>query len=238
MQKCTALFYCLAGDTRPKRAQGTKLLRGISLTDVKRRYTHGRRKHTDHSSRTDNNRKRTAPSERRQFPGGQNSSPTPEQLSQSGTDGGNSAQNAEKKFTQEDVNKIVTDRLKAEQKRWEKKAADEKAEAERVAKMSAEEKAKHEQEKREREFAQREEQLSRKERTATARDMLAEKGIPAALVTAVDVSSDEAVAPSVEALAKAFNDAVAAEVAKKLAGNPPKKGEPAKSDPFLAGLGL
>ncbi len=171
-------------------------------------------------------------------PEGKTTPPSPEQPSQSGTGGGNSPQTAEKKFSQEDVNKIVADRLRSEQKRWEKKAADEKAEAERVAKMSAEEKARHEQEKREREFAQREEELSRKERTATARDLLAEKGVPAALVSAVDVSSDEAVAPSVEALAKAFNDAVAAEVAKKLAGTPPKKGEPAKTDPFLAGLGL
>lgn len=172
------------------------------------------------------------------LPEGKTTPPSPESPVQSGTDGGNSPQAAEKKFTQEDVNKIIADRLKSEQKRWEKKAADEKAEAERVAKMSAEEKARHEQEKREREFARREEELSRKERTATARDMLAEKGIPAALVSAVDVSSDEAVAPSIEALAKAFNDAVAAEVAKKLAGTPPKKGEPAKTDPFLAGLGL
>ncbi len=171
-------------------------------------------------------------------PEGKATPPSPEQPLQSGTDSGNSTQSAEKKFSQEDVNKIVADRLKSEQKRWEKKAADEKAEAERVAKMSAEEKARHEQDKREREFARREEELSRKERTATARDMLAEKGIPAALVSAVDVSSDEAVAPSVEALATAFNDAVAAEVAKKLAGTPPKKGEPAKTDPFLAGLGL
>ena len=59
----------------------------------------------------------------------------------------NAAQPSEKTFTQDELNKILADRLKSEQKRWEKKAADEKAEAERVAKMSAEEKAKHEQEK-------------------------------------------------------------------------------------------
>ena len=47
-------------------------------------------------------------------------------------------------FTQEEVNKIVSER----QKRWEKKAADERAEAERVATMTAEQKALHEQEKR------------------------------------------------------------------------------------------
>ena len=148
------------------------------------------------------------------------------------------AQGAEKTFTQDELNKILADRLKSEQKRWEKKAADEKAEAERVAKMSAEEKAKHEQEKREREFAEREAELSRKERTATARDLLAEKGAPAALIGAIDVSSDEAVATSVEAVVKAFSEAVSAEVAKKLAGAPPKKGDPAKTDPFREGLGI
>ena len=148
------------------------------------------------------------------------------------------AQPSEKTFTQDELNKILADRLNSAQKRWEKKAADEKAEAERVAKMSAEEKAKHEQEKREREFAEREAELSRKERTATARDLLAEKNAPAALIGAVDVSSDEAVAASVEAVVKAFNEAVSAEVAKKLAGAPPKKSEPAKADPFREGLGI
>ncbi len=150
----------------------------------------------------------------------------------------NAAQPAEKTFTQDELNKILADRLKSEQKRWEKKAADEKAEAERVAKMSAEEKAKHEQEKREREFAEREAELSRKERTATARDLLAEKGAPAALIGAVDVSSDEAVTLSVEAVVKAFNEAVSAEVTKKLAGAPPKSGNSAKADPFREGLGI
>ena len=148
------------------------------------------------------------------------------------------AQQPEKTFTQDELNKIISDRLKSERDRWEKKAADEKAEAERVAKMSADEKAKHEQAKREREFAEREAALQRKERTATARDLLAEKGAPAALIGAVDVSSDEAVTPSVEAIVKAFNEAVSAEVTKKLASAPPKSGSSAKADPFREGLGI
>lgn len=51
----------------------------------------------------------------------------------------NAAQSAEKTFTQDELNKIIADRIKSEQKRREKKAADEKAEAERVAKMTADE---------------------------------------------------------------------------------------------------
>ena len=131
----------------------------------------------------------------------------------------------EKTFTQDELNKILTDRLKAEQKKWEKKAAEEKEEAERVAKMTADEKAKHDHEKRERDFAEREAALSHKERTAAARELLIEKGVPVSLVGAVDVSSDEAVSESVEALAKAFTEAVSAEVQKRLASAPPKRAE-------------
>ena len=178
-------------------------------------------------AQTTQNAQETAPA-----PAEGNDTPKQENAPQS------AAQPSEKTFTQDELNKILADRLKSEQKRWEKKAADEKAEAERVAKMSAEEKAKHEQEKREREFAEREAELSRKERTATARDLLAEKNAPAALIGAVDVSSDEAVTNSVEAVVKAFNEAVSAEVAKKLAGAPPKKSEPTKTDPFREGLGI
>ena len=159
---------------------------------------------------------------------------TPKQETTSQSD----AQQPEKTFTQGELDAIVEKRLERARKALEKKFADEKAEAERVAKMSADEKAKHEQEKREREFAEREAELSRKERTATARDLLAEKNAPAALIGAVDVSSDEAVASSVEAVVKAFNEAVSVEVAKKLAGAPPKKSEPAKTDPFREGLGI
>ena len=59
---------------------------------------------------------------------------------------------AEKTFTQAELNKIIAER----QKRWEKKAADEKAEAERVAAMTADEKSKHEREKQEKALAERE----------------------------------------------------------------------------------
>ena len=47
------------------------------------------------------------------------------------------AQQPEKTFTQDELNKIISDRLKSERDRWEKKAADEKAEAERVANVTA-----------------------------------------------------------------------------------------------------
>ena len=137
------------------------------------------------------------------------------------------AQPAEKTFTQAELNKIISER----QKRWEKKAADERAEAERVAAMTAEEKANHEREKQEKALAEREAALTKRERTALAKEFLAEKGIPAALVGAVDISDPDGIEESAAAVAKAFNEAVSAQVAKKLAGAPPKKGAPAAKDP-------
>ena len=141
---------------------------------------------------------------------------------------------AEKTFTQAELNKIISER----QKRWEKKAADEKAEAERVAAMSAEEKANHDREKQEKALADREAALTKRERTALAKEYLADKNVPAVLVGAVDISDPDGIEASAAAVAKAFSEAVSAEVSKKLAGAPPKKGSPGAKDPFLEGLGI
>lgn len=155
---------------------------------------------------------------------------TPEQ--ESHTQG--AAEGAEKTFTQAELNKIIAER----QKRWEKKAADEKAEAERVAAMTAEEKSRHEREKQEKALADREAALTKRERTALAKEYLAEKNVPAALVGAVDISDPDGIEASAAAVAKAFAESVSAEVSKKLAGAPPKKGDPGAKDPFLEGLGI
>lgn len=143
----------------------------------------------------------------------------------------------EKSFTQEEVNKLISERINAEKKRWEKKSAEERAEAERVAQMSAEEKAKHEAEKREQEFNERENALVRRERLALAKEKLNELNIPAALVAAVDISSEESIGTSAADIAKAFSEAVSAEVSKRLASAPPKKGAASQTDPFVEGLG-
>ena len=136
---------------------------------------------------------------------------------------------AEKTFTQAELNKIISEC----QKRWEKKAA-----AERVAAMTADEKSKHEREKQEKALADREAALTKRERTALAKEFLAEKNVPTALVGAVDISDPDGIEASAAAVAKAFSEAVSAEVSKKLAGAPPKKGNPGAKDPFLEGLGI
>src|SRR5574344_2061783 len=64
-------------------------------------------------------------------------------------------QTTEKAFTQEDVNKMIQDRITREQAKWEKKVQDERTEAEKLAKMKADEKLKYQQEKREKKLADR-----------------------------------------------------------------------------------
>ena len=119
-----------------------------------------------------------------------------------------SACRTEKSFTQEEVNKLISERINAEKKRWEKKSAEDKAEA-----------------------------LVRRERLALAKEKLNELNVPAALVAAVDISSEEAIGTSAADIAKAFSEAVSAEVSKRLASAPPKKGAVSQADPFVEGLG-
>ena len=125
----------------------------------------------------------------------------------------------EKLFTQEDVNKIVQDRLAKE------KAKNEKAqeEAKKLAKMNADEKAKYELEKKEADFARREAELNKRELTATAKDILAEKGLPHNLHTILNYESADTVNESIKVVEKAIQKAVEKAVEERLKGNAPKK---------------
>ncbi len=148
---------------------------------------------------------------------------------------GAAANNApELKFSQEDMNKAITERLDRQRKQLEKQYAAERAEAERVAAMTAEQKAEHEREQREKQLADREAELIRREMTAVAKEQLAAKNIPAVLLNAVDITSSETITSSVEEISKAFSAAVAAEVAKKLAADPPKAGADNRKDSMAA----
>lgn len=144
------------------------------------------------------------------------------------------AQPAEKTFTQSELDKI----LSAERSKLEKRFSAEKEEAERTAAMTSEEKAAHERDKREKALADREAELTRRERSALARELLAKENVPAVMAAAVDISDADGIESSAASVAKDFREAVSAEVARRLAGAPPKKGTPDTKDPFLDGLGL
>ena len=70
-------------------------------------------------------------------------------------------------------------------------------EAEKMAKMNAEQKAQYEREKKEKEIADREAALTKRELTATAKEQLAEKGLPVSLAAVLNYSNAEECSASI-----------------------------------------
>lgn len=132
----------------------------------------------------------------------------------------------EKKYTDEDVNRII-DRKFAE---WEKKQSKAKSEAEKLAGMNADQKEKYENE----QLKKQVEELLRKDalgKMATvARGMLGEKNISVSddLIEMLISDDAEKTKSSVDSFINAFQAAVEKAVKDALKGNPPKKtSEPA-----------
>lgn len=128
----------------------------------------------------------------------------------------------EKKYSDDDVDKILNKKF-AE---WEKKKQKEVDEAKKLADMNAKEKAEYERDKLQKELDALREKDSLSEMTKTARKMLSDEGVSVSDdVLSMIVSTDaEKTKVAVDAFAKAFNEAVEAAVKEKLKGNPPKKG--------------
>lgn len=132
----------------------------------------------------------------------------------------------EKKYTDEDVNRII-DRKFAE---WEKKQSKAKSEAEKLAGMNAEQKEKYENE----QLKKQVQELLRKDalgKMATvARGMLGEKNISVSddLIEMLISDDAEKTKSSVDSFINAFQSAVEKAVKDALKGNTPKKtSEPA-----------
>lgn len=127
----------------------------------------------------------------------------------------------EKKYTDEDVNRII-DRKFAE---WEKKQSKAKSEAEKLAGMNAEQKEKYENE----QLKKQVEELLRKDAlgkmAAVARGMLGEKNISVSddLIEMLISDDAEKTKSSVDSFINAFQAAVEKAVKDALKGNPPKK---------------
>ncbi len=101
-----------------------------------------------------------------------------------------------------------------------------RTEAEKLARMNSDQKMQYEKEKREKELADREASITRRELTATAKEQLAEKGLPVSLADVLDYSSAETCIASIDAVGKAFQEAVEKAVESRLAGGkPPKKAD-------------
>lgn len=121
------------------------------------------------------------------------------------------------------VQKAVTTAVTNAQEKWKALTDDKLSEAEKLAKMNKEEKAQYMQQKKEKELSDREAAITRKELMAEAKNTLAEKKLPAGLAEVLDYSDAETCSKSIEAVEKAFQEAVEAAVEEKLKGNDPMK---------------
>lgn len=130
-----------------------------------------------------------------------------------------------KTFSQDELNSIVSQRLKevqAKQDETVKNAvAQAIAEERRQAKLSEEEREKEAKSKREAELKEREESITLRERRLQAQELLSAKKIPIELVDFVIDLDESKTKDNVERLAKTFNKSVETGVTDKLKGTPP-----------------
>ena len=136
----------------------------------------------------------------------------------------------EKKYTDEDVDRIINQKFAQKFSEWEKKQSKAKDEAEKLAGMNAEQKEKYENE----QLKKQVQELRRKDalgKMATvARGMLGEKNISVSddLIEMLISDDAEKTKSSVDSFITAFQSAVEKAVKDALKGNPPKKtSEPA-----------
>lgn len=141
----------------------------------------------------------------------------------------------EKTFTQEEVNRMISERLDRQQKKFNA----EKEEAAKLAKMNAEEKAKYAAQKREEELTARETAIQKKELRFEALNILEENKLPAKLIDCIDLTSAETSKASIEAIKTAWTEALTAAVDARLKTDPPaySGGNNTKTDPFSEGFG-
>ncbi len=129
---------------------------------------------------------------------------------------------AQPKYTDADVDKLI-DRKFAE---WQKKQDKAVAEAKKLAEMNATERAEHERDQLKKELEDYKRKDSLSEMTKTARKMLSDGGISISDdLLSMFVSTDAAeTKAAVDGFAKAFKDAVEAAVKERLKGESPKVG--------------
>lgn len=116
------------------------------------------------------------------------------------------------------VQKAINTAIKKQKQEWQSSLDDKLTEAEKLAKMTKEQKAEYMAQKKEKELNEREAELNRKELKAEAKITLAEKKLPAGLSELLDYSSADNCNKSIEALDKAFKEAVDAAVQDKIKG--------------------
>ena len=168
------------------------------------------------------------------FADGSDGSTTNESADASNTNNGEMANNTDvngkdgKKFTDDDIQKRVSDELAKAKVKWEKdynkKAEKARKERERLSKLSEDERAKAELENSRKELEAKEAELTKKELKLEMVKVLSERNLPVEFMDyLVDVDS-ESTLKRITTFEKAYKKAVEAGVNEKLKGKAPKAG--------------
>lgn len=125
-----------------------------------------------------------------------------------------------------DFDRKLQEELEAQRSKLEVLFNDKATEAEKLARMTKEEKAQYMQQKQEKDLKERETAITRRELMAEAKNMLAEKNIPAELSEVLNYTDADSCSKSIEAIEKAFQKAVEQGVQERLKGGTPIKKAP------------
>ena len=133
---------------------------------------------------------------------------------------------------QAEFDRRVQKALGTAKEKWTVLMDDKLSEADKLAKMNKEEKAEYLRQKQEKELKDREAAITRRELMADAKNTLAEKKLPVGLAEVLNYGDADSCSKSIEAVEKAFQEAVQAAVEEKLkGGTPPKKAPQGTSFP-------
>ena len=131
------------------------------------------------------------------------------------------------------VQKGIDTALAKAQEKWQALTDDKLSEAEKLAKMTKEEKAQYLAQKQEKALAAREADITKRELMAEAKNTLAEKKLPVGLAEVLNYADAESCSKSIEAVEKAFQEAVQDAVEEKLKGGTPPRKAPSGGDDDL-----
>lgn len=132
------------------------------------------------------------------------------------------------------LQKGIDTALTKAQGKWRAMTDDKLSEAEKLVKMTKDEKAEYLRQKEEKVLTAREANVTKRELMAEAKNTLAERKLPVGLAEVLNYTDAETCSKSMDAVEKAFQEAVKAAVEDKLKGGEPLKKAPSEQEKDLA----
>ena len=135
---------------------------------------------------------------------------------------------ADKTFTQDELNHIVQERVQRAVAKAQKDAEDKikqaQSEGERLAKLTKDERAKEEEAKRLADLEAREKAIAVKELRTETQSLLSDEGLPIEFLDVVMADTAESVKENIASIRKVFDEAVEKRVNERLTQDKPRRG--------------